>query len=74
MDGADQARRSDLVSALAALLTARLEDSAAIAAECQARLPADELRLRSATLTHILAEATTICAALAALVEDSSGD
>ena len=64
---------ADVTSALFALLTARLEDAAGIAGECQARLPRAELRRGIETLQSLLAEARTLRAALALLLREQNG-
>ncbi len=60
----------NLLAAMFALLTARLEDAAGLAGTCQARLGSDRLRTEIGKLDGIITEATTICAAIAALLEE----
>lgn len=62
--------RADLTSRLFALLTARLEDAAAIAAECQGRGSSEELRQRAQQLASLLDEAATVDAGALALLTE----
>jgi hypothetical protein len=65
-------RRADLVSRLFAMVTAKLEDGATLAAQCQARLPLAELNRGIEQLQSLIDEAETItCAALMLLGEPS---
>lgn len=67
-DAEDQEQRAELVSRLFALLTAKLEDGAAIAGNCQARLTAAQLRDGAAELGELVSEAGTLAAAVSALL------
>jgi hypothetical protein len=69
-DAEDQEQRAELVSRLFALLTAKLEDASAIAANCQARLTAAQLRGGAADLGDLVSEAGTLAAAASALLRD----
>jgi hypothetical protein len=64
--------RADIVSAMFALLTARLEDAAGMAGNSQARLADKNLRANIATIEGIIAEAGTVAKAIAALLRRSS--
>jgi len=68
----DQENRAELISRIFALLTAKLEDAAAIAADCQAKLPAEQLREGTAKLEDLVNEPATLGAAVAALLLDAS--
>lgn len=69
-DAEDQEQQAELVSRVFALLTAKLEDASAIAANCQARLTAAQLRSGAAELEDLVAEAGTLAAAASALLRD----
>lgn len=69
-DAEDQEQLAELLSRLFALLTAKLEDASAIAANCQARLTAGRLRSGAADLEDLAAEAATLAAAASALLRD----
>jgi hypothetical protein len=69
-DAEDKEQLAELVSRLFALLTAKLEDASAIAANCQARLTAGQLRSGAADLEDLAAEAGTLAAAASALLRD----
>jgi hypothetical protein len=66
-----QDKRAGLVSRLFALLTAKLEDPAAIAAECQARRPNEQLIEDGDKAEELISEATTLMAGIAALLRAS---
>jgi len=66
-----EAERVALVSRLFALLTAKFEDGAGIAADCQGRRPPSELLERARDLISLSDEITTLTAAALALVEQS---
>lgn len=67
-DPDDHEDRAELISRMFALLTAKLEDAATIAAECQGRLPPQQLRERAGTLEDLVGETATLSAAVAALI------
>jgi hypothetical protein len=73
-DAEDQDKRAELLSRMFALLTAKCEDAATIAVECQARLTADLLREGAAELEDVLGEAATLAAAVSALLHDQQSD
>lgn len=63
--------RADLISRLFALLTARLEDAAGLAAECQGSRPTTDLLERARELVTLSEEVVTLSAAALALLERS---
>lgn len=71
-DAEDQKQRAELISRLFALLTAKLEDGSAIAANCQARLTAGQLRDGAAELGELVGEAGTLAAAVSALLHHAA--
>lgn len=66
-DGEDSDGRADLISRLFALLTARLEDAATIAAECQGRGYGEDHPQRAQQLASLIDEAATVNQAILAL-------
>lgn len=70
-DPEDQVNRAELISRMFALLTAKLEDAATIAAECQARLSPEQLGVGAAKLEDLGAETATIAAAVSVLLRTS---
>lgn len=64
----DPDERADLISRLFALLTARLEDAAAIAAECQGRGSREDHGHRAHQLASLIDEAATVNQAILALL------
>ena len=73
-DAEDQENRAELISRMFALLTAKLEDAATIAAQCQARLPPEQLRDTAAELEHLVSQTATVAAAVSALLRDPPSD
>ena len=69
-DGEGPDERADLISRLFALLTARLEDAAAMAAECQGRGSREEHPQRAQQLGSLIDEAATVNQAIVALIGD----
>lgn len=67
-----EGERTVLISRLYALLTAKLEDAAAIAGDCQARRPAAELRKGAWALIALAEEVLTVASAVAALLEHTA--
>ena len=55
-----QQERAELVSRTFALITAKLEDAAALAAQSQGRQPLDALRKNAEKLREILVETATV--------------
>lgn len=72
-DEASDEDRSDRISAVFALLTAKLEDSATIAAECQGRRTDEELINGARRVADLAGEATTIAGALSVLLPTPLG-
>lgn len=70
----DQERRRDLISALYALITAKLEDAATIAAECQAARPSSELLEGAGNVTELSREAMLLAAAILAILKIGSSE
>lgn len=70
MDKQQQRERADLISRLFALITMQLEDAAGIAADCQGRLPRQELLDGAEKLDALISEAATVLAGAAALLAD----
>lgn len=68
MDPEDPENRAELISRMFALLTAKLEDAATIAAECQSRLPPEKLRAEAAKVQDLVSETATVTAAVSALL------
>lgn len=64
-----EAERADLIARMFALLTAKLEDAAEIAAGCQARRPPEELRELADKLITMTQEAALIATAAQALLD-----
>jgi hypothetical protein len=73
-DPEDQENLAELISRMFALLTAKLEDAATIAAECQARLPLEQLRGGAAKLEDLVSEAGTVAASVSALLRDTPSE
>jgi hypothetical protein len=69
-DEEDQEERADLIARMFALLTAKLEDAAGIAADCQARRPAEELCEGADKLVTLSEEATVLALAARALLAE----
>jgi hypothetical protein len=69
-DPEDQENRAELISRMFALLTAKLEDAATIAAECQARLSPAQLLEGAAKLEDLVSQTATVAAAVSALLID----
>jgi len=65
----DQQRRSDLISGLFVLLTAKMEDAATIAADCQAARPSSQLLEGAGKIADLSREAMTVAAAVSAILE-----
>lgn len=68
MDHEELQERTTLVARMFALITAKLEDSAMLAADCQSPLPAERLRDQASKLQELLAETAVISDAAAALI------
>lgn len=68
MDQEEAAERAELISRMFALVTAKLEDGATIAAESQRRLPTEELRASAAKLRGLAHEIMTIADGIGSLV------
>lgn len=68
MDEEQRQERADLISRIFALITAKLEDAATIAVECQRRLTHEELRDNAVKLHELCTEATSITEAVTALL------
>lgn len=68
MDEEQQRERADLISRMFALITAKLEDAATIAAECQRRRTREELRDNAMKLHELCTEATSITEAVTVLL------
>ena len=60
--------RADLISQMFAVLTARLEDGAALAAECQGRRPVGELRQDLLDLREVITDAGAVADAIRAVL------
>lgn len=73
-DAEDQENPAELISRMFALLTAKLEDAATIAAECQGRLPSEQLREGAAKLEDLVSQTATVAAAVSALLRDPPSD
>ena len=65
---AEDEHRADQLSAVFALLTGKLEDAAALAADGQGRHPEDELVGYASQIAQLANEAATIAGAIAALL------
>ena len=61
--------RAELISRMFALITGKLEDATALAAECQGRRPAEELRGKSEELARAIDEAMTLSQAALVVLE-----
>ncbi len=72
MDEPGYSDQADLIAQLFALVTARLEDAAALAAECQARLPREELRRQAQLAQALISDAGTFMASIAALLRHAN--
>jgi hypothetical protein len=70
----DEEDRSSRISEVFALLTAKLEDAATVAIECQGRRPEPELATRAQQITQLAFEAATIAGALATLLQSPGGE
>lgn len=67
-DEADREHRSEQIARTFALLTAKLEDAAALAAEGQGPRTDDQLRTLTQQIAELSGEATTVAAAMACLI------
>jgi hypothetical protein len=67
-DSEMQEERADLISRMFALITAKLEDAATIAVECQGRRANEELCNNAMKIQDLCAEATTVTEAVTALL------
>ena len=65
---AEDEHRAEQLSAVFALLTAKLEDAATLAADGQGRRPEDELLHYASQIAELATEAATIAGAVAALL------
>jgi hypothetical protein len=70
----EQERRADLISGLFAVLTAKLEDAATIAADCQAARPSCELVDGAGKLAELCREALILTSAVSAILELESSE
>lgn len=68
MDQEEQERRAELISRMFALITAKLEDAATIAVDCQGRVPTEELRDSTGELKDLATECATVVEAADALL------
>ena len=66
---AEDEHRAEQLSAVFALLTAKLEDAATLAADGQGRHPDDELLSYASQITDLATEAATIAGAVTALLK-----
>lgn len=74
IDPEDQENRVELISRMFALLTAKLEDAATICAECQGRLPPEQLREGATKVEDLVSQTATVAAAVTALLHDTPAD
>ena len=73
-DDADGEERSEHMSRVFALLTAKLEDAATLAADCQGRRTTAELRRGAKQIAELASETATIAAALSALLSPDENE
>ena len=71
-DEAEDEHRAEQLSAVFALLTGKLEDAAALAADGQGRRPEDELLRYASQITELASEAATIAGGIAVLLAKPS--
>lgn len=65
-----QEKRGELISGTFALITAKCEDAATLAAECQGRQLTEVLRENAEKLLDLMSEASTILDCITALLSE----